>query len=74
MHSFVGLNQCMLVDLAGTLQYALQIVAPFTLKSAPAQTLNHRVAVPSAHMGRPLGRVSISAATYTPGAWKAGSV
>lgn len=48
--------------------------APFTLKSAPAQTLNHRVAVPSAHMGRPLGRVSISAATYTPGAWKEGRV
>lgn len=34
MHSFVGLNQCMLVDLAGTLQYALQIV-PLSLSKVP---------------------------------------
>lgn len=50
----MGLNWYKLVDPA----YALQIM-PLSLKGVPVQTLNRRVALPSANMGRSLGRVRI---------------
>ena len=43
----MGLNWYKLVDPA----YALQIM-PLSLKGVPVQTLNHRVALPSANMGK----------------------